>query len=234
MKTRALLFVGCLAAAALAAQDPVSLSRTYKEGDKDNYKLAVTANMAIGSADISMNLMQTIKKVYENGDADVETQVTEMKMSFGGNEMPMPNNNSPARSQRVDKFGRPVGASTGPGGNNMMDQMSFMRYAGFVGDKPVAVGATIDVDNKDEKAGSRTWGKVTLVKIESGIATVSSDLKQTNKQTGDKPMVMKFTSLVDMVSGKLDKVDGDITDLPSNDQGMTVDSVKLNMERIKA
>lgn len=237
MKTRALILLGCVAAAAFAAQDPVSLVRNYKEGDKDTYKLAVTATMAIGSADINMTMLQTVKKVYENGDADIETLVNDMKMSFGGNEIPMPETTTnPAQSQRVDKFGRPVASnkpSEAAGGNRMMEQMSFLRYAGFVGDKPIPVGSSIDVDSKDEKAGTHTWGKITLVKVESGIATVSSDLKTTNKQTGPKPMSMKFTSTVEMTSGKIEKVSGDITDLPSNDQGMTVDSVKVEMLRVK-
>ncbi len=237
MKTRALILLGCVAAAAFAAQDPISLVRNYKEGDKDTYKLAVTASLPIGAADINMTMLQSVKKVYENGDADIETQVSEMKMSFNGSEMPMPPaDNTPAQSQRVDKYGRPVAnanAAAKSGAGNMMEQMSFLRYAGFVGDKPIVVGATIDVDNKDEKAGTHTWGKITLLKVEGGVATVTSELKTTNKQTGDKPMNMKFTSLVETASGKINKVTGDITDLPSNEQGMTVESVKVDMQRIK-
>lgn len=239
MKFKALLFAGCLAVVAFAAQDPLNLTRTYKDGEKDTYKMAVTVSLPIGSADINLNMTQVVKKVFENGDADIETTVSDMRMSFGGNEIPA-QAGAPApqgRVQRYNKFGQPVGgsapAAAGDRGAAMMDQMSFLRYAMFTGEKPMAVGVPVDIDAKDEKAGTRTWGKITLVKIENGVATISSELKSTNKQTGEsKPMNLKFTSLVDTASSKLNKVDGTVTDLPANEQGMQVDSVKILMERV--
>lgn len=234
MKSRTLLAFVALASIVVAAQDPIQLIRTFKEGDKDTFKLSVTAMLPIGSADINMVMSQTVKKVYENGDADIETKVSEMRMAFNGSEMPMPAGaDAPATVQRMDKFGRPVGAETGGAGNGMMQQMNFLRYAGFFGEKPVTIGGSIEVEQKDEKAGTRTWGNVTFSKVENGIATVVSDLKMTTKQTGDKPMVMKFVSLVRTEDGKIDKIDGEITQLPANEQGMTVDSVKIQMERVK-
>lgn len=232
MKLKALtLFVG-LAVAALAVQDPLTLSRTYKEGEKDTYKMLISANLPIGTAEMSMNMTQTVKKVYDNGDADIETLVADMKLVFGGNEMPTgPNGSPPARTQRMDKFGRPVGtAEAGTGG--MMDQMSFMRYAMFTTDKALVAGSTIDVDEKNEKAGTHTWGKVKLEKIENGVATVQSDLQMTTKQTGDKAMNLKFTSQVETANAKLKKVDGQVTNLPAGDQGVQVDSVQISVERL--
>lgn len=236
-KFRALgLMLVVVAASAFALQDEFLLTRKYKEGDKDTYKLAVTATMAIGAADINMLMNQTVKKVYENGDADIETQIAEMRMSFGGNEMPMPNQDMPAMSQKFDKFGRPVGqpqTSGGGAGAGMMNQMSFMKFAGFTGDKPMKVGTEVKVDAKDEKDGSHTTGTVILEKIEEGVAFINANLAVKNKQTGDTPMKIVMKSQVIVESGKLSKVDGDITNLPANEQGMTVDSVKLSMEKVK-
>lgn len=228
------LMLVAVAATAFAMQDEFLLTRNYKEGDKDTYKLAVTANMSLGSADINMLMNQTVKKVYETGEADIETQVAEMRMSFGGQEMPMPNQDMPAMVQKFDKFGRPVGQPQGAGGGmagGMMSQMSFMRYAGFTGEKPLKVGETMKIDVKDEKEGSHTTGTVLLEKISEGVAFIVSNLEVKNKQTGDTPMKIAMKSQVLVASGKLHKVDGDITNLPDTGQGMTVDSVKLIMER---
>lgn len=228
------LMLVAVAATAFAMQDEFLLTRNYKEGDKDTYKLAVTANMSLGSADINMLMNQTVKKVYETGEADIETQVAEMRMSFGGQEMPMPNQDMPAMVQKFDKFGRPVGQPQGAGGGmagGMMSQMSFMRYAGFTGEKPLKVGETMKIDVKDEKEGSHTTGTVVLEKISEGVAFIVSNLEVKNKQTGDTPMKIAMKSQVLVASGKLHKVDGDITNLPDTGQGMTVDSVKLIMER---
>ncbi len=232
MKIKAVVHTLGFVAAAFAMQDAVTFARSYKEGDKDTFKLNVTASMSVGAAEVSMNMTQTVKKVYENGDADVESQVADMKVSFNGQEMPTGGNEVPVNTQRVDKFGRSIGEAQG--GNQMMNQMSFMRYAGFMGDKPLKLGESVDVDTKDEKTGSRVFGTVKLDKLEAGVATVISNLKVTTKETGEtKPMKMNFVTLLDSATAKINKVSGDISELPAGDQGMTVDSVKLVMERNK-
>jgi hypothetical protein len=45
-------------------------------------------------------------------------------------------------------------------------------------------------------------------------------------------MNLKFTSHVDTATSKLNKVDGKVTDLPANEQGMQIDSVTILMERV--
>ncbi len=225
------LLVVAVAATAFAVQDQFQLLRKYKEGERDSYKMAVTATMALGAVDMTMNMHQTVKKVYENGDADIETQMADMRMSFGGQEMPAPTENMPAIVQKLDKMGRPVGQPQGQA-NPMMSQMSFMRYAGFTGDKALTVGTTIKVDEKDEKEGSHTTGTILLEKIEGGNAFITADLQVKNKQTGDSPMKVVMKSQIVTETGKIHKVDGTITNLPDSGQGMTVDEVKLTMERV--
>lgn len=225
------LMLVAVAATAFAVQDQFQLLRTYKEGDRDHYKMAVTATMAMGAVDMTMNMHQTVKKVYDNGDADIETQMADMKMSFGGQEMPAPTQDIPAVVQKFDKLGRPVGQPQGQT-NPMMSQMSFMKYAGFTGDKPLKVGETLKVDAKDEKDSSHTTGTILLEKIEGGFAFITANLQVKNKQTGDNPMKIVMKSQIVTESGKLHKVDGDITNLPDSGQGMTVDQVKLTMERV--
>jgi hypothetical protein len=44
-------------------------------------------------------------------------------------------------------------------------------------------------------------------------------------------MKIAMKSQVTVENGKLAKVNGDITNLPPNEQGMTVDSVKISMEK---
>lgn len=229
-RTMGLMLVA-VAATAFAMQDQFQLQRNYKEGERDSYKMAVTATMSLGAVDMTMNMHQTVKKVYENGDADIETQMADMKMSFGGQEMPAPTENMPAIVQKFDKLGRPVGQPQGQT-NPMMSQMSFMRYAGFTGDKALKIGETTKIDVKDEKDGSHTTGTILLEKIEGGTAFVTANLQVKNQQTGDNPMKIVMKSQIVTESGKLHKVDGDITNLPDSGQGLTVDQVKLTMERV--
>lgn len=227
------LVLVAVAATAFAMQDEFQLLRKYKEGEKDSYKLSVAASMSLGTVDMTMNMHQTTKKVYENGDADIETHLADMRISFAGQEMPPPTDAMPAMVQKFDKFGRPVGQVQGGGGmaGGMMSQMSFMRYAGFTGENPLKVGETTKIDVKDEKDGSHTTGTVVLDKIDSGMAHITANLSVKNQQTGDTPMKIAMKSQVVVESGKLHRVEGDITNLPDAGQGMSVDQVKMVMER---
>src|SRR5256885_714017 len=88
MKAKALIFALALSAAALAGQGTFRLTRSFKVGDTDIYKLHSTATMSVGDADISMKIDQTVKKVYDNGEADIENGMSDFQVIFNGSEIP--------------------------------------------------------------------------------------------------------------------------------------------------
>ncbi len=42
----------------------------------------------MGTFEMNTTYAQTVKKVYENGDADIETTLGDTKMTLNGNELP--------------------------------------------------------------------------------------------------------------------------------------------------
>src|SRR2546429_185820 len=110
MKAKLVLFTTLLAAGAMAHQGTFQILHTYKEGEKDTYKMNMDVTLgSMGDATVSMTLTQTIKKVYDNGDADIESKMADMHVLLGGNEVPNAGADTPPSTQRFNKYGAPVG-----------------------------------------------------------------------------------------------------------------------------
>jgi hypothetical protein len=228
MKAKAILLALGLFTVVFGAQDTVKFTRNFKEGDSDTYKMHITATTAMGDADVSMNLTQTVKKLYDNGEADMETAVKDMKVIFNGNEMPVPP--TPAKTQHVDKRGIPIGAQ---GAGDSLSRMQFMRYAGLFYDRDLKVGDNYPIDITDPKNPKmKTTGNVKFDSLANGEAKLISDIKVFTGES-DKPMSINATTLVEAGSGKMNRVEGSATDLPVGPGGPPVTAVKFVMERVK-
>jgi len=231
MKTKALLFGIVLAAAAFAAQDAVKFERAFKEGDKDTFRMSAVATTPMGAAEMNMVMSQIVKKIYENGDADIESSVSEMKITFNGMELPEgagPGAPKPT-IQRVSKSGVPVSGRSGGG----MMGMDFTRYAGMMLDKPLEIGKVYPIEQKDEKnPNSKVEGTVKLDSVTEGVAKLITDLKVFSAQNQAKPMKVSLVSLIDVASSKPNKIDGTVSDLPEQG-GMPIEGVKFSMTRLK-
>lgn len=208
------------------AQDTIDLTRIYKVGDADKYKMDMKMVGQMGEVTISLDLTQTIKKVYDNGDADIESQSGEVKIVAMGQNINQPG--GPASSQRHNKMGQPVGAGKAKG------QMDFMRFATFIGEGKAKVGDTIAIDYKDpDNAKNTAKGSVKIDSVEAGVAKILVDLDVTTENTSaGKPMKMKMTSWYDVASHKPNKMVGKVTNLPETG-GMAMDSMDITMTRIK-
>src|SRR5437868_12532406 len=136
MKAKALIFSLALSTAVLAGQGTFRLTRSFKVGDTDIYKLHSTATMSVGDADISMKIDQTVKKVYDNGEADIENGMSDFHVIFNGSEIPTP---IPTDKHvvHVDKHGMPT--EMGKGG---MARLQFVRFASAFFDRDLKVGDT--------------------------------------------------------------------------------------------
>lgn len=231
MKAKAFLLFMAVAAVTVASQDAVQFARKFKEGEKDVYNMSIQASMAMGQFDIRMQIANTIKKVYDNGDADQETAVSDMKLIMNGNEMPMPGAQGQKPTlMRINKFGSPADPKTVAAGGGMfggMDQL--LSLSQRMMDKPFKVGEVIPIDVKEKN--STVKGTMKLESITEGVAKMVSDLN-VQQEGAPKPMKITTTSWMDVASSKANKVEGTVTGVPSQ-QGMEIDSVKFVMERVK-
>lgn len=228
MKAKALLAGLALISLAVAAQDTIRLTRTFKEGEKDSYKMHSTVTMAMGDADVNFVMEQLVKKVYDNGEADVQTTMDDFHVVVNGNEVPVPA--PPVTTMHVDKHGMPIKVE---GGDQTMSRMQFMRFSSLFFDRDLKVGETIPIDYtdpKDEK--SHTTGTVQLQSVTSGEAKIVASLKVTSAAS-TTPMNVDMTSYVDVASSKPNRLEGIVTNMATETPGGTISAMKFTMERQK-
>lgn len=216
MKAKLILATFALATAAFAA-DPVSFERTYHVGDKDVYSMNMSMSGQMKMA-IAMTSTQTVKKVYDNGDADIEVGTSDM--TFNGNAMPSTANRT--TTMRMTKYGVPVGNVGGGGG------MNFARYANFYGNGGLELGKTVNIDTDDKENGTKVHGTVLLEAQEGSLYRIVGHLDVTTKETGDQPIHVDSTSWV-AAGGKLDHSTSKITNIHMAQA--PIDSIDLTMTR---
>ncbi len=211
------------------ASDPVSFLRNYKAGDKDVYGVNIKIGASVGEIGVTMTSTQTVKKVYENGDADLETAISDLSVDAMGQHIKPPQG-EPTTS-RVNKFGMPVGPAPAPaGGHRSPFDMGFMKYTNVMGMDAMEIGKPVTIDQTDpNNAKSHVKGTATLVSTENGVSKITSSLDITTEQTGETPMHIESTVLVG-AGGKMTRTEAKITHLPPTG-GMQIDTVDLTMER---
>lgn len=225
MRSKAILLLGLLTcASAFAAQDVIKLTRTYKVGDSDKYSMALNMSSAMGEIAVKTAMTQKVIKVYDNGDADIETTITSMSVNAMGNEMSPP---APAPTTgRYNKFGTQI--DSGKATRNRMG-FDFMKYATMVSEKGFKVGETLQIDYKDpDNPKNTSKGTVKADSVTDGIVKLLVNLDVTNEQTGpDKPMHIVMTTFANVSNGKATKVDGVITNLPAGANGPQIEKMTL-------
>jgi len=226
------LLLGTFCAMALAANalQEVKIVRTYKVGEADKYLMTMDMTSAMGAITIKVASTQKVAKVYDNGDADVETTVNSLTVNAMGNEMNPP---IPAvTTQKFNKYGMQVGKSV----SSDRGGMDFLRYLNVIGDRALKVGETIPIDYKNpDDAKDTAKGNVKIESLTDSVLKMVAYLDITNKQTeGGKPMNVALTSWIDVRDGKPEKVEGVVTNLPANAQGgMQIDKVNFSVVRQK-
>ena len=229
MKTKLMFSALVLVTLAFAAQESIKLERKYKEGEKDVYKMAMQMNMG-GDVNVALKSTQTVKKVYDNGDADIELASSDLKVNFNNQEMSPPV--QPPSIVRFNKSGMPIGMKSSKGSRGQMN-MSFLRYAFAFVDKPFKVGETIPMDFTDpDNPKAKVSGTVKVESLENGVAKFITNLDVRNEDTGDKPMKLAFTSWAEVSTAKLNKITGTVSNLPPM-QGMQIEAIQLTIERVK-
>ena len=114
MKKPLAIIFALTCALAVAQQDSFVIARKWAVGQKENYRMTMNMEGAM-SMSLHMTMSNEVKKVYENGDADIDMQVGEMTMKMGDQEHKMPQGNQKPTTVKYNKFGNPV-SSAGQGG----------------------------------------------------------------------------------------------------------------------
>jgi hypothetical protein len=221
MKTRIILIALVAIAATVSPAQTLNTARKYVEGASDAYTMKMTMNSSMGEVGMSMGMLQKIIKVYENGDADIESSTSDMVVNVGGQEIRPPS--TKAESMRFSKYGFPLTPKKGGG-------MDFSRFGSYFGEKELAIGETYTFDQVEkENPKNHAKGTAKLVSIENGKAKLAI-LVHSFKDKIEKPMHLEGTVIVDAATCKMLRFEGKATELPPMGGGMTVTSASFVIE----
>jgi hypothetical protein len=228
MRAALLLPALLLAVLGTAAQESVKFNRSYKEGDTDRYTINLAMKLNDADTTIDMVMKQVVKKLYENGDADIETGLSDVKIMFMGSPMSSPV--EPPAVQRVNKLGMPVGPRTGPKGKTGFE---VLKLAAVLMDRQFAVGKATPIDFTDPKDDkSRVKGSATVQKVVDGVATVKCNLDVWNETTTNGPIKAAFVWTFDVETGKPRTAEGTLSNLPPQVDAPSPTDIKIKMARV--
>lgn len=223
MKTRSTLAL--LGLAALAATQTVQVVRSYKVGDVDVYHVEIKMEGGMAMT-MSMDSSQKVTAVYDNGDADVESTMSNGKMNMMGMDRTLPT--GPPQKMRISKYGTPVGEA--PKGRSM--GMDFTKYMRTLPKSGMTVGQSLDFDETDPETKTRSKGTTKLESVTDGVAKYVTSLDVSNEKSA-KPMHLDFTSLIEASSGRPNHIEGKITNLEGMGApaGLAIGSMTMTMDR---
>ncbi len=195
-----------LFATASALSEPVTLHRTFKEGQKDAFQMLMAEHLDNFDADVESSWTETVSHVAPDGSADVKLESTSFRISANGTDIP-------------EALGpAPQTLHFGPGGNlngSPVEDSSVSRlipdlFASYAYNK-------LDPSHElklDEKASNQSLsGTVSLTEVHDGIAKVK--LKLQYSWAGEQmPMHVEATASFSVADSKLQSIEGTIRDLP--------------------
>jgi hypothetical protein len=197
----------------------LALRRQYKKGEVTRYSSTLRI---IGQLPMRMTtrIRQTVKNVYENGDADVETAVEAVEVAVEEQRA-----RPPLPPPVVERY-TPYGAKSGT--NRDLGSMIF-RLSSSLGPRPVSMGKAVPFE---ERQGERVVrGEFKLVGIEKEIARFAAGVTISSPESAI-PMQLEFRSWIQIPSGKLQQAEGTLTDVPSDGTIGKVDRITFSIVRI--
>jgi hypothetical protein len=197
----------CLAA---VAQEPVLVSRLFKEGERETYVTRMQVAVPAGDVDITLKVRLTVRALRPDGGADVASELLEIKTALNGQSVPsgdLPKTRT--ATYRVDRSGKPVLSSEKEAAG-----FNFLLYMGLLADRALKTGESADVLWSDPAgSGRKLSGIVTLVSCEDQTVRLASKLTVVNDPKAS-PLTVDCISVFDRRSGKLQKASGTILGLP--------------------
>jgi len=202
------VFLSVIAVAAVAvAQDTFSPLRTYVVGEKDVYSMSMKMESEQYDVTMTGKMSYLVKKLYDNGDADLETKVYNVVMNAMGQEVQQPE--SPAQVRRYNKYGVPI-EKVDP---KAPKQPTFMNFLAYRNGATLKLGESMPIQEElNDEAKTKVKGKAKLDSISDGVAKVVTQLDITSKNSS-KPMHVESISYLDTKSSKLNRVESKVTNV---------------------
>ncbi|HVT11495.1 MAG TPA: hypothetical protein VHE55_04450 [Fimbriimonadaceae bacterium] len=221
MTIRAALVLAAVGVVVVASGQSFKPVHAYAAGDSDAYVVKVDASASTGEIGITSDTSRTVKQVYGDGDADIETKITNLKLSIGG--QPLSWKDPQPSTSRYNRFGMPVTAE----GQSL--GMSFTRFGTFFGDKELKVGETSAIEQIDEKnPNNHLKGTVKLLSLDDGRAKLEI-VVDSFTEGADKPMHLEGVATVHAATCRLLSFEGTAKNLPSI-KGVAITTAKFSME----
>lgn len=203
----------------------VRFTRHAVEGDQDLLKIEVTGSTDMGDFDFMQTQTRLIKKVYGNGDADVQITVTSQRVALNGNNVPV---DLPQISQiRLNKQGLPTANSvTG------RDRMNLAKYAAPLYNRDLKLGSTFHVEQTSADKNETIAGKVKFDSIANGDAKFTAELENTQNYTLDVVKV-HLDIYMNIAASKIDRIEETVAKLPITD-AIKLENAKVVYERVSS
>jgi len=198
----------------------LSFIKHYKVGDVYAYHMNMTSSGQM-AVNLDSDVKMTVKKVYDNGDADIDIQQQNGKMTLGGKSMDMPDSAQGTQHARLTNKGVPADSS----GSGAL-AMNIPGMGGLVPNNPMSVGDVFQV-NQNEKDGTTVTGTMKLDSITGGIAHLTADLSVGSK-IAPQPVQIHAIMLVDAADNTLESEDADISSNGPGGKG------HISLKRIKS
>jgi len=198
------------------------LKRKYKVNEQDRYESIIEITGQY-SAVVRSTALMTVKKIYPNGDADIETKpekATAVVMGQAGPvQLPKP------FVSRFNAYGMELKSSRGIAG-----MPNFMRFAALSGRDALKVGEEVTVDDKTDE-GTVT-GKFKLNQVVNGVANVRGDLLVASK-TQPNPYTLQIESFITVADGKAKVTAGIVSGFVADPGTPRVDQIKYTVTRLQ-
>ena len=181
-----------------------------------------------GQYDISIlgKMSHEVKKVHENGEADIESKTYDIVITVMGQEQKQVP--SDPRVVRYSKFGTPIEKGV-PKEKKQPVFMNFLTYRPSV---PLKVGETVKIDETlDDDTKTRVKGTSKLVSMTDGIAKIESKLDVF--ENPKKPFHVQSIGYFDVKTAKLNRSESKLTNVePGQMPGMPpLQSITVVIER---
>lgn len=230
MIRRRTIFLSLAALTTLAlAQDAFSPARTYASGEKDVYGLSLKIDAGQYDIAIAGKITYLVKKTFENGDADMQSQTSDMVISVMGQDTKQPSGDP--RVVRYNKYGAPIEKGT----PKEERQPLFMNFLTYRPGQSMKVGETVKISEiLDDENKTEVKGTAKLESLTDGIAKISSSLDIVQKKD-KKPSHIDSTGYYDAKTSKLNRTEAKVTNVdPGEMPGLPpITSITVVIERQK-
>lgn len=225
-----LLPIALVTAAIATAQDSVSLERKWKVGDSDKQRIGLAFATEMGDVVLVMMTEQKVAKTFENGDAELQLTITDLKVMFNGAEMPPQAPPAQPVTMRLDNRGMPVQQTTGQrrglGGE-------ILAFAYLTPDNPLKVGEVVEIAYASaENPKTKVKGTIKLESLTEGVAKLIGNYDIWTENTADEPMKVAMTNWFRVSDAKFVKSEGMFSNFRLQ-PGMAPTAAQFTMERIE-